>query len=134
MDKARNRTDKILTQMERRINEVYTRSPALLRIQKKYNKYMQEVSVATYEAYMAYQNEPMGDNRDRLKKAYMSEVRGYTLDNKRYLSIVSEFTEIMADVNQQALDIVNAEMPEIYMLNYNQIADACKKVGIKVNG
>lgn len=133
MDRARQKTDKILSDLERRIDSIYESDPSLKRIQKKYARYMQSVEAKTKDAYLAYQNADASD-RDRLKRAYAEEVELLTLRNKTYRGIVKEFSRIMADVNQEALDLVNEEMSTIYAINYNQIAVDCRKIGITVNG
>lgn len=134
MDSARRKTDKMLNDLERRIQAVYASDPALLRIERRFKKYMDEVNEATHEAYTAYKNAPLGEMRDALKKEYVQAVRKLTVENRQYRDIVSEFSRIMANVNQQALDIANAEMTDIYTLNYNQIAVDCRKIGIEVDG
>lgn len=134
MDKARRLTDKRLENLEKRINLVYQTAPELLRIQKTYNNYMKEVNRQTRDVYKAYKAEPPGDQRDKLKKEYETQVRDLTINNKRYKKIVTEFTKIMARVNQQALNLVNAEMIDIYTINYNQVAVKCRELGIEVNG
>jgi len=131
-DRARKKTDKMLRGMERRVRAVYSSDPSLLRMQKKYENYMESVKLATQESYEAYKNAPAGDERDRLKQAYVKEVRDLTINNRLYKDLISEFTRVMAQVNQTALDIVNSEMEDVYMVNYNQVAVDCKKVGIKV--
>lgn len=132
MDRARKKTDKILADMERRIQAVYLSDPSLKKIQKRYDRYMKRVQKLTEASYLAFQNEKDINHRSELKNVYMDELEALTVKNKQYRDIVSEFTRIMAGVNQQALDIVNAEMPEIYMLNYNQLAVTCRKIGIRV--
>lgn len=134
MDRARRETDKRLKNLESRINLVYETAPELLKIQKTYNNYMKEVDRLTRKAYKAYKAEPPGNRRDELKKEYADQVRNLTINNKRYKKIVIEFTKVMARVNQQALNLVNAEMLDIYTINYNQIAVKCRELGIEVNG
>lgn len=133
-DRARQETDKQLNQMERAIGRIYQNDPALNRIKKKYMAYMKDVEEATKDAYTAYKNETDTKRKAELKKAYMDEVKALTLENKKYKSIVSEFTRIMADVNQQAIAIANSEMKKIYIENYNQVAVDCREAGIRVNG
>lgn len=133
MDSARRKTDKLLKNLERRISEVYKTDPSLLGIQKEYERYMTYVDHSTRELYETYKNTSVNsDEYDKAKKAYEDEVKRLTLKDSQYRNIVSKFTEIMAEVNQKALDLVNAEMSKIYTLNYNQVAVDCKKVGIKV--
>lgn len=134
MDSARKKTDKFLKDLERRISEIYRTDPSLLGIQREYAQYMESVNIATRELYDHYNSLPIGEEKDKAKKVYEDEVKRLTLKDSQYRNIVSKFTEIMAEVNQKALDLVNAEMSKIYTLNYNQVAVDCKKVGIKVNG
>lgn len=133
-DRARQKTDKQLNQIERAIGRIYQNDPALNRIKKKYMAYMKDVEEATKDAYTAYKNEIDTKRKAELKKAYMDEVKALTLENKKYKSIVSEFTRIMAGVNQQAIAVANSEMKKIYIENYNQVAVDCREAGIRVNG
>ena len=134
MDKARKKTDKLLKRTERGISDVYNTDPSLLRIQEKFDEYMKYVDRATRKLYLAYKNAPDGDERNRLKEEYCNEVKRLTLGSIQYKRIISEFTTIMAKVNQDALNVVNNEIDDVYVINYNQIADDCKKMGIKING
>ncbi len=134
MDRARQKTDKRLKEMEREIGRIYENSPALKRIQKKYMAYMNEVDAATEDAYKAYKNETDVKHKAELKKAYTEQVKDLTLRNKKYKAIVSEYTRVMAEVNQQAIEYTNRQMKQIYIDNYNQVAVECKEAGIEVNG
>lgn len=134
MDKARQNTDKQLKIMERAVGRVYKTNPALIKIQKEYADYMDMVEKRTKSDFKAFKNENDIDNRQKLKEVYMAKIRTLTVESTQYQDIVKRFTEIMAQVNQDALDIVNANMPSIYAVNYNQVAGDCRKAGIKVNG
>lgn len=133
-DKARTQTDKKLRQMERDIGRVYRLHPALLAVEKEYAKYMGMVQEKTKAEYKAYIDENDPDIKAEKEKAYMRKVRELTMESTRYNKIVEKIVGVLAEVNQQALDISNKAMPEIYAMNYNQVAEDCKKVGIKVNG
>lgn len=132
MDRARKRTEKKLRNLEKRVKAIYANDPSLLHMQKKFEQYMKGVDEATHEAYLEYKNAEWGEMRDKAKRAYMEAVRGLTIENRMYRDMISKFTDVIAEVNQQALNLINAEMDDIYMLNYNQVAVDCKKVGIKV--
>ena len=134
MDKTRIQTNKKLNKTEREIGRIYKSDPALKRIIREYMDYMKTVKEKTQESYDAYMNETDRDKKEDLKKEYMKEVRYLTTGSKQYRKLVKRFTEVMADVNQKALDIVNDTMTDIYCMNYNEVATECKKVGIKVNG
>ena len=133
-DKARTQTDKKLRQMERDIGRVYRLHPALLAVEKEYAKYMGVVQKKTKAEYRAYMDEDDPDIKAEKEKAYMRKVRELTMESTQYNKIVKKIVGVLAEVNQQALDISNKAMPEIYAINYNQVAEDCKKVGIKVNG
>ena len=132
MDKARKKTDRLLRDLERRVKAVYSSDPSLLRIQKRLDVYMASVAEATKSEYDAYKSADGMDEKRRLKKIYGDKVRSLTLNCKPYKDLVAEYTRIMAIVNQKALDLVNAEMAQIYTINYNAVADDCKAVGIHV--
>lgn len=134
MDKARQQTDKILHTVECDIGRIYATNPALLRIKKKYMKYMEYVSKATRMEYKAYLDETDINVKAEKKKVYMDKLETLTSKSKEYNDIIKQFVKQLAEVNQQALDVVNASMTEIYMINYNQVATECRKAGIKVNG
>jgi flavorubredoxin len=134
MDKALQLTDKKLEALESKVGRVYKNDPALKQIKKEFNAYMKMVQKRTRSSYEAYINENDKNTKEELKHVYMDELRGLTLNSIKYRKLIKKFTKVMADVNQKTLDLVNAEMSEIYAINYNQIATDCKKIGIKVNG
>ena len=128
MDKARRQTDAILKNMENEMGRIYKNDPALKRIQKEYAEYMEMVQEQTEEEYKAYKADP------EQKQAYIDKVRSLTTQSAEYKRLIRKITSVLAEVNQKALDVCNDKMVEIYTINYNQVADDCKKVGIKVNG
>lgn len=134
MDKARSQTDHILEEMERKIGRIYENDPALKHIRKEYAKYMAMVNQRTKEAYNAYINETDVDAKKELKDAYEDEIRALTLDSKEYKKMVDRIASVLAEINQKAVDITNAAMNEVYAINYNQVAEDCRKAGIKING
>lgn len=133
-DKARQKTDKRLKKMERDISRMYKMHPALIAIRKEFAKYMKMVQKRTESSYNAYVNETDKDIKEDLKRVYMDELKGLTIQSKKYRRLVKKIVKTMAKVNQDALNIVNAEMVSVYTDNYNQVAVDCEKVGIKVNG
>ena len=131
MDRARQKTDKRITQMERDMGRVYKNS-ALLSIQKEYMKYMRDVYKRT-EPLLRAVKESDDKNIAENKRAYSNAVLALTTGNKKYNDIVKRYVQAMAKTNQQALDIANINMIDIYVDNYNQVAVDCRKAGIKVN-
>ena len=134
MDKARQKTDKELARIEREIGRIYKDDPALKSIEREYAKYMMMVKKKTEKEYKAYINEHDWDKRAELKKAYSDEVKALTMDSAEYKKLVKDITATLSYVNQKALDVSNKSMRKIYAMNYNQVAEECKRVGIRVNG
>lgn len=134
MDKARTQTNEKLNKMEREIGRIYQKDPALKRVQKEYANYMKMVQERTETSYKAYIDETDQDVKEDLKKTYMEEVRALTINSSKYRKLVERITSVLAKVNQRALDVSNKAMREIYTINYNQVAEECVRVGIKVDG
>ena len=128
MDRARTQTDKKLNMIEREIGRVYKEHPALLAIEKEYAKYMAKVQKQTEKEYKAYKEDP------EQKQAYIDKVKALTLGSKEYARLTDKIARTLSEVNQQALEISNNAMLEVYAMNYNQVADDCRKAGIKVDG
>lgn len=133
MDKARQKTERLLKNLEKRVKAVYANDPQLKMIQREYDKYMEMVANDTKSLYTEYKNAKTDEEKAKCKKAYSDAVKKKTFGSYRYKMIVKKFTRIMADVNQKALDLANAEMNEVYAVNYNQVAVDCREVGIEVN-
>lgn len=133
-DRARAQTEKKLDNIEKEIGGVYQKNPALLSVQKEYAKYMAMVKKRTEDAYKAFVDESDKDVKAEKKEAYMSEIRRYTLESAEYKKLVKKIVGILAQVNQEALEISNKAMRDVYAVNYNQVAEECEAVGIKVNG
>lgn len=134
MDKARELTDKKLDKIQREVGRVYKTYPALLAIEKEYSEYMTMVQSETEDSYSAYIHAIGDEEKKALKKAYTDEVKALTINSQEYHDIVKKFTRAMAEANQKALDVINKEMRMVYVENYNQVAEDCRKAGIEVNG
>lgn len=132
-DSGRIQADKILGQTERAMGRVYDTDPALIRIQKKLAKYLDGVRKDTQVLYDAYKD-ANDDDKPKAKQEYADAVREKTIGSSKYNSIIKEFTEVLAQVNKKALDIVNGSMVDVYTVSYNNVADECERVGMKVNG
>lgn len=133
-DRARQRTDKQLRAIERKMGRVYETDPALIAVMRKYKQYMAFVDNSTRGDYEAYINETDVKKKAELKKIYSNAVLKLTLQSKRYKALVDEFTTVLSQANQQALAIANGYMLGIYAENYNEVATDCRKAGIDVDG
>ena len=132
MDKARQKSEKILKDIEDAISVLYAQSPELKRAGDVYRGYMDQVAVLTQPEKQAYDQETDPAKKQKLKQDYINAVKRLTLNNKEYKRLIEDVCYQIALVNQQALDIINDNMERIYIINYNQVAVECKKVGIEV--
>ena len=133
-DRARQKTDEQLKVMEAKIGRVYSTHPALIAVKKEYDSYMKSVKKETDKEYKSYLEESDPERKAELKKIYTEKVESLTRKSKTYQKIIKKFVSVMAQANQDALNVVNSEMRKVYVENYNEVATDCRKVGIKVNG
>lgn len=126
--KERNQIDKRLKNMERRIDKLYASSPTLRHIMKEYKDYMATVWQKTEPLHRQIASDP-----DK-KQEYIDAVKKLTMNNGEYNGIVKRLVAAIASVNRSALEIVNDEMVDMYVLGYNEVADVCREAGIKVDG
>lgn len=133
MDKARKKTERQLKKIEHKIGRAY-QNPALISINKEYQKYMKKVDYETRELYDAYKAETEQKAKEEKKKAYSDKVRELTLDSKEYNKLLKKMVGVLARTNADALDIANANMQAVYIENYNQVANECRRAGIDVEG
>lgn len=124
----------MLKNSEKKVSRVYKSDPALLKIQKEYDDYMQMVSERTESLFKAFKNEKDINILKDKKKAYMDAVMHYTIYSKEYKALIKKFTKVMSQTNQKALAISNSDMAEVYAMGYNAVTDDCRKAGIKVVG
>lgn len=134
MDEVRKKTDKELKAMESKIGRIYENSPALKHIEKEFMTYMKMVQKKTESSYNAYINETDKDIKEKLKHTYADEVESLTIKSAQYKKLIKKFIKVITKVNQEALNVANKSMTEIYCMNYNQVAAECARIGIKING
>lgn len=134
VDAAHQKTDNILQDIEQTIGEIYARDMKLKAIGKEYRDYMDFVDNQTDLTRSAFLSADDKISRQEAKRAYMDQIWTLTIQSEEYNRIIRDFTRRLAELNQEALDVVNDRLPEIYMINYNQVAEECKRVGIKVYG
>lgn len=134
MDKAHKKTNRLLKDMEVRIADVYADAPYLRFVMREYENYMDMVEKKTRSLFEAYQSESEYTEREKKKNAYKQELKRLTLGSEKYKQIMRNIAQALALANQKALDIVNSSINEVYAVNYNNVADKCRKAGIKVNG
>jgi hypothetical protein len=110
---------------------MYKLSPDLTAVKNRLIRYMTSVGRIVKPLFDKYESAPP-EKKQAAKEAYSEAVRRYTTGSREYNAIIRDFVRVLSKVTQQALDAVNAVMPEVYKISYNQISEQCKEVGIKV--
>ena len=119
-DEAREWTDEELADLEKELTRLYKR--ANKEITAEWRTYMKRTAEAVSVLWFAYQNAHEKQEKADALKAYQDAVRSRTLGDQRYRAMVRQTTKRLARVNQIAADYINGRLPDIYDVNYRQIA------------
>ena len=129
-DKAHKLTDEKLEQMERHLSAIYSR--ASKEIGKEWKRYLKEAGKEIKDLQEEYDLAKKSGDKDEIRKAGKAlgqAKRERTIKNKRFKAL-SERTAIeISKVNETALAYINGELPEVYVLGYNALADVVDGVG-----
>ena len=120
-DKVRELTDKKLVDMEKRLSAIYT--DAQKDIQKKADDYFKAFEKADAEKLKLVKQGKLTE------KEYKQWRQGKLMYGKRYTALKEDISKQLLNVNQTAVAYVNGELPEIYSMNYNALADTVDGVG-----
>jgi len=118
-DDAREYSDKELKKIERELSMIYRKSQRELT--EEWNQYMRRTEERVNALWFAYQNASDEERAEALKR-YQDAVQNQTLHSKWYRDMINHVTLLLAKVNQTAADHINVRLPEIYNINYQQIA------------
>ena len=121
MDKAHLLTDKKLEQMEKRLSAIY--SEAQKDIQKKADEYFDKFKKADAEKRELVKQGKLTD------KEYQQWRQNKIMYGKRFTAMKEDVAKQLLNVNQTATAYINGELPEVYALNYNALADDVDGVG-----
>ena len=120
-DKAHILTDKKLEEMEKHLSAIY--STAQKDIQKKADEYFDKFKKADAE------------KRELVKQGKLTEEeyktwrQGKIMYGKRFTAMKEDVAKQLLNVNQTATAYINGELPEVYAMNYNALADTVDGVG-----
>ena len=120
-DLAHRKTDLKLEEMEKRLSAIYSRA------EKEIQKTAEE-----YFSKFAKQDEA---KRKLLEQGKITEDeykkwrKGKVMYGKRFTEMKEQCAKQLLNVNQTALAYVNGELPEVYAINYNALADSVDGVG-----
>lgn len=121
VDTAHRLTDKKLEEMEKRLSAIYSRAEK--EIQQTADEYFSK---------FAKQDE---SKRKLLEQGKITEEeytkwrKGKVMYGKRFTAMKEQCAKQLLNVNQTALAYVNGELPEVYAINYNALADSVDGVG-----
>lgn len=114
-DKAHRLTDEKLEQMEKRLSAIY--SEAQKDIQKKSDEYFDKFKKADEEKRELVKQGKLTDEE------YKQWRQNKIMYGKRFTAMKEDVAKQLLKVNQTATAYINGELPEIYTLNYNALAD-----------
>ena len=120
-DKAHILTDKKLEQMEKRLSAIY--SEAEKDIQKKADEYFDKFKKADAEKRKLVKAGKLTDEE------YKTWRQNKIMYGKRFTAMKEDVAKQLLNVNQTATAYINGELPEVYALNYNALADTVDGVG-----
>lgn len=122
-DKARNLTDKKLEQMEKHLSAIYRRAEK--EIQKTADEYFLKFEEQDKKKLKAVKDGKMTEEQ------YKQWRKNKLMYGKRFTALKEDIAEQLLNINKTAIAYINGELPEIYTINYNALADAD---GIDVGG
>lgn len=129
-DKAHILTDEKLEKMERHLSAIYRRAEK--EIGKAWKSYLAESTKEIDDLQKKYDEAKKSGDKDETKKAgkALSQAkREKTIMDKRFKVLTETTAAEIANVNKTALAYINGELPELYALNYNALAEAVDGVG-----
>ena len=121
-DKSHILTDEKLEEMERHLSAIYSR--AQKDIQKKADEYFDKFKKADEEKRKLVKQGKLTD--EEYKKWRQNKI----MYGKRFTAMKEDVAKQLLNVNQTATAYINGELPEIYTLNYNALADTVDGVAI----
>ena len=130
-DKIRNWTDRQLSEMEKRISDIYKDMGK--NVVEQWNAFMSQADEEMMELQTAYDDaKKSGDKKltSDLESKLAKAKKEITFQNEHYQAMIDETTYQLAHVNETALAYMNGEMPSIYMNNYNDAEADADKLGI----
>lgn len=118
---AHRLTDEKLEEMEKRLSAIYSRAEK--EIQQTADEYFSK---------FAKQDEAKRKLLEQGKiteEEYTKWRKGKVMYGKRFTEMKDQCAKQLLNVNQTALAYVNGELPEVYAINYNALADSVDGVG-----
>lgn len=132
MDIAHKKTEKQLSEMEKKISGIYERAEK--EINASWQEYMASAEKEVKNYQKAYDDAKKSGDKDLIKKTgkeLSKAQREATITNSRYQSVVEQTAKELSNVNEISTAYINGQLPDTYLVNYNYLG---KKIGSQVNG
>lgn len=129
MDKAHIETDKMLENMEKHIASIYNR--AYKETSKKWVEYLKKAEKKADSLLKAVSTAKTPEEKAKAERQYKAYLRSVTLQNKRYKEMVEQTANRLLAVNETALQYINEQLPEVYVINHNGLAGVIEKDLVK---
>ena len=120
-DNAHRLTDEKLEEMEKRLSAIYSRAEK--EIKKTAEEYFSKFSKQDEEKRKLLEQGKITDDE------YKKWRKGKVMYGKRFTEMKEQCAKQLLNVNQTALAYVNGELPEVYAINYNELAESVDGVG-----
>lgn len=120
---ARDWTDGKLEEMEKRLRGIYSR--ASKEVGEAWKAYMTEANATIEKLGEAYGAAKATGNADAIRAAGIAVSKAKqerTVLNDRYQRLTENLAESISRVNQTAAAYINGQLPQIYAVNYNEVA------------
>lgn len=129
MDNAHIETDKLLENMEKHINSIYSRT--YKEISEKWVEYLKKAEKKADSLLKVVSTAKTPEEKAKAERQYKAYLRSVTLQNKRYKEMVEQTANRLLSVNETALRYVNEQLPEVYVINHNGLAGLIEKDLVK---
>ena len=120
-DKAHRLTDEKLEEMEKRLSAIYSRAEK--EIQKTADEYFSKFAAQDEKKRKLLEQGKITEEE------YKKWRKGKVMYGKRFTEMKEQCAKQLLNVNQTALAYVNGELPEVYAINYNDLAGSVDGVG-----
>lgn len=128
-------TDGKLEEMEKRLRGIYSR--ASKELGEAWKAYMKAADAEVSRLGEAYGAAKASGDKDAIRAAGIAVSKAKqerTILNARYQRLTEELAESITKVNQTAAAYINGQLPQIYSVNYNEVARAANKAVAQLSG
>jgi hypothetical protein len=129
-------TDQKLEEMERHLRGIYTRAEK--EIGEAWKQYMVEADSKVADLTRAYIEAKKSGDKEAIREAgkrLAGAKQERTIYNNHYQALTRQTAESISHVNEIATRYINGQLPEIYSLNYNEVARSVnRQLGGRLGG